>query len=62
MRHGRSLDAPTNPELGQDPRHMDTRRLVAHEQLRTDLAIGAPLGQQEQNLMLTRGKTEPIDR
>src|SRR5215210_6842925 len=58
VRHGRGLDAPSDGELGEDPRDVHAGRLLAHEQLRADLPVRAARGHEQQHLELARGQAQ----
>jgi deazaflavin-dependent oxidoreductase (nitroreductase family) len=47
------FDAAADAELAQDVRDVDARRLLRHEQLGTDLAVGSPGGDEGEDLGLS---------
>src|SRR4051794_35646179 len=60
MRDGRRLGARAHVELGQDPRDVDARRLLGHEELGADLAVGPAARHELEDLALARRQAERV--
>src|SRR5262245_21647869 len=56
----RSLRARAHVELGEDPRDVDARGLLGHEQPLADLAVRRALGDHREHLALARHQAERV--
>src|SRR5512133_466179 len=62
VRDRRRFDAIAHPELAEDVRDVDRRRLGTDEQGLGDLPVRSPDRHQGQHFLLTFGETQPVER
>src|SRR3954469_3863238 len=62
VRDGGRLRAAAHVELREDPRDVDARGLLGHEELRADLAVRRAAGDEREHLTLARRQAERVLR